>query len=258
MYYAQVLKVSRALMWLAGILVAILGVIIAASAATGLYAMPLPSGCGTPIAALLAVASFSAAIFGSRFACTLSSENESHLAVAWTKPVSRARYVLSIMAVDAAGMTIAFAMTMAAMLAFIGSLRALSCITLPSDTIAQLARFLAFPLANYALLVAATASVGKGGRTIIGFAWVGSIVVAALGGAGLPHPWNQIFSTINLINPLWYAAFAYANASGDNVEVLVAGPHVQTLALTTDVLALVALLVAGVAVGIWQWKRVEA
>jgi len=259
MYYTQLLRVSRGLLCLSVVMAALFALIAITAAANGwFYSSHVPphsADTEAPVPAFFAVAGFVAAIFGSRFARSLSEENEAHLPVVWTAPVSRLRYAATVMAIDAAGIFAAFAIVIATMFALMAFMNVLSYLTLTPDSWIQLARFLAFPLAFYGLMSAATASLGKPGRAAIGYCWVAVFLLGILNAAGLPRPWDAVIGALDLLNPIHYAA--YSHGTGTN-QVHVFSGMSPAMALSADVGALCTLCAVGLAAALWQWRRLEA
>src|SRR5215472_8756361 len=99
MYYTMWLRVRGVLLWTAIVLGALYAFIIAVTASQGLLgAHPHGDRDTAPLPALFAAASFIAAIAASCL-CALCDENDGHLPVVWTMPVSRARYAITTFAV---------------------------------------------------------------------------------------------------------------------------------------------------------------
>jgi hypothetical protein len=261
-YYTQVLRIACGLKWLAIVLAALYVLIVSIAAANGAFTHSLhgsPDNSDIPLPALFGIAGFAAAIFASRYARTLSEENEAHLPIVWTKPVSRIRYALTVVGVDVAGIVAAFAMTLLVALAFIATFGATRFIDAPADSAMQLLRFLMLPLGYYGVMTALTASFGKTGRGLIGWAWCVSLVSLVLASSDFPRPWSAIIAAVNVVNPLAYAS--YSHTSGHDTTNIASGPHgtaFTSLALSLDASALLLLFAAGIAAGIAQWRRLEA
>jgi hypothetical protein len=256
-YYTQVLRVTRGLRWLVGCEAALFVLVVTIVAANGLYQRHLPEHHDNlPLPAFFAIASFIAAVFISRYARTLSEENEQHLPLVWTMPVSRSRYALTVAGIDALGIVAAFAVTMFTVLSFIATLGGLRFIDVTADSGMQLLRFFAFPLAMYGMMFALTDSFGRAGRGLIGWAWVAMFVIGGLAAAPFAQPWSSIFKALDIINPLAYAGYSHS-IGHDTVNVM--GPSaLQALALGVDSGALAIMCLAGLLAGVWQWNRLEA
>jgi hypothetical protein len=184
----------------------------------------------------------------------LAKENDGHLELAWTKPVSRERYALEAIAVDAAAIVCAQLLTIA--------------VTLLATLMFFVPRFgyeqqmgwdilyaLAGPIAWYALITAASASVKRGPGMVIGLGWVLAIIIPSLaaalrGAAGLNAvaAWfYTIFNSLSYIDPIAYMSFSV-------------GRHSTTmmLPLAQSAGVLCALVAGYVVLAVAQWRRVEA
>ncbi len=265
MNYTQMLRGLNCLKWLAIVLGALYAFIVVVAASNNAFAFvhahhPTTKHGFIPLPALLGVAGFVASGIASVLARSLSAENEAHLPVVWTLPRSRSRYAVSVFSTDCAFALAAFGITFAWLIAIIATFDVWNLVVVTPDAGAQLARYLAMPIAIYGLLVAVTAWAAKAGRALTGWTWLALFVVGALGAADVfPPPWHTIFVALNLINPLAYVSYHATMGSGS--VSLIAGPD-QTwftaLSLTTDVLALVAIGLAGLIAGTAEWNRVEA
>jgi hypothetical protein len=260
-YYTQFLRITSGLKWLAIVLAALLAIIVAIAAANGAFSMHShgsPDKGGAPLPALFALAGVVASIFASRYARTLSEENEAHLPVAWTKPVSRVRFALTVVAVDAIGILAAFVLTMAAIFTLFAIFGVTRFVLVPPDSGVQLLRFLMLPFAIYGLMTALTASFGKAGRGLIGWCWAAFGTFALLGLADFPHPWKGVIATLNLVNPLTYAGYTYK--TGHESMQIFTGPNgaVIQAAVGVEFMALLVLAVVGLTAGVLLWRRVEA
>jgi len=261
-YYPQLLRLTNGLKWLTIVLTCVAAFFIAIAAANGVYHHPAHgprSSDDLPLPMFFAMAGFIASFFASRYARTLSEENEGHLPVVWTKPVSRAEYAMTVIAADALGICAAFGIALVIELAFCAALGALPFIQITSDAGVQLIRFLLLPLAYYGLMMALTASFGKAGRGLIGWAWCFSFVIMLIAALHPPKPWDTIATLLNTINPLAYAGYSHTNAHETvNIGSGPAPTVFTSLALGIDIAALLVLCVAGMAAGIVLWRRVEA
>jgi hypothetical protein len=253
MYYMEFLFVRKTLYWLAGLLAAAVAIVTWALA-SNTHGFPAhPPHAVVPLAALLAGATFVSAIIAMIFGCALARQNDGHLPLVWTRPVSRERFALSITLVHLAGILTAFALTFAATLGVFALFGALDAITMNGDVPVNagvVGRMLLFPLAWYGLVLAITASM-RGGAGFMAFgAWiVGSMLVAfdqshLFGGASA-----IVINVIDHINPLYYFS-GHFDQSGrnesmvSNVDVAIAG--------------LAAIAVASYAAALAQWRRLEA
>jgi hypothetical protein len=181
----------------------------------------------------------------------LAKENDGHLELAWTKPISRERYALQSMAVDAVAIALSQLMTIAVTL--------LACLmffvprfTYGADTGWQIAFALAAPIAWFALLTAASASLKRGPGMVIGLGWVAALIVPGLAGAleggarinTIAAWFYAIFHSLSYIDPIAYMAFNH------NQPIFMPFPN--------SVGVFCALIAVYVALAVLQWRRVEA
>jgi hypothetical protein len=252
MYYMEFLSVRKTLYWLAALLAAAVAIVswAIASSAHGLGSHPLAV---VPLAALMAGATFVSSIVAMIFGCGLARQNDGHLPLVWTRPISRNGFALSITVVHLAGIAAAFVLSLAAALGVFAMFGALHAITMGGDVpvnAAVVGRMLLFPLAWYGLVLAITAST-RGGAGFMAFgAWiVGSVLV----GLDQSHLFSGasaiVINVIDHVNPLYYFS-GHFDESGRN-ESMVTNIDVA-------IVGLAAIAVAGYAAALAQWRRLEA
>jgi len=187
-----------------------------------------------------------ASIFASLLGCSLARENDGHLAVAWTKPFSRATHALAMMAVDLGAVAFVFALTCAVVFIYLAVIGVIRDIVVAPDTWVQLLRYLIAPAAFYGLLQALTSTLGRQAGAVIGFTWVGLIGLIILSILNLPAPYRAIVDFLNYANPLVYIAFDVDKHGA----VITYG--------TAGAAALALIAVIGGATAIYRWQRSEA
>lgn len=263
MRYVQTLRILNGLKWLAIVFAAFYLFVVAIAAANGILHGHVGGGdpgFEIPLPALFALAAFVTCIFISRYGRTLSEENEDHLAVTWTRPASRVQTALAVLGVDSLGIIAAFAMYLILSAAFITAFDVWRFVTIPTDSLAQLARYVAQPFAFYALVMALTASTGRAGRGLVGWLWVSVIVLVILATSPfIPNPWHAIFNFVDFLNPLAYGS--YHTQHGTEVVNVMGGPsptYVAGLSPAMDTVALAILFIAALAAALVQWRRLEA
>jgi hypothetical protein len=178
--------------------------------------------------------------FATVLGLNLASENDGHLEVAWTKPVSREGYALGVFAVDIGAMVVCLLFTILCLVVVYDVMAGYPAVEVGSAP--ALLRHLAycgFPLCVYAWIVALTASIKRNRGAVAGAFWP---VMAVLGTiATLPIPmFRGVAGLIALVDPL----VIYTNTSA------------QPGSITTYLwgwLVAVALL----AVALVQWRRLE-
>jgi hypothetical protein len=193
-----------------------------------------------------------ATILGAPFA----RENEGHLELALTKPIARVNLALQTVAVDCAGIAIAWAMTVAFLIVGHTIFEAPNYVFTAGDTLAAAIGLLA-AFGWYAMLNAATASMKRSYGGVLGVAWpialgIGGISHARLGDTPLANAIHAVASAIARLFPTSYAHFTFMTGMGSE-------EHRQALAAPQNDLAILAVLalVYG-ALAVYQWQRVEA
>ena len=193
-------------------------------------------------------------ILATMLAGPLARENE-HLEIAWTRPVSRERYALSAMGTDALAMVAALVLTIGvvslAIALFTPPVYSVSNRTLPT-----LAFVLLGPIAWYAMLTAASASLKRGLYRVVGIAWPVAFLVTAMangpiGSSSTALAVYKTFHFLNYFNPLGYLSHMSATISDRGHLSVNLSP-----AFGIGMLAL--LIVVYVAAAVLQWRRVEA
>jgi hypothetical protein len=260
--YKEFLRVRHALMWFAiSIGVTALGIIIINTAAHSGHvsvvldhgSTKIPKSVAVPWVIFFAGAAWVAAIMSTILGSTLSQENE-HLALAWTKPRSRTAYATALMLIDGAAILITQLLALAAIIV-VFKLLAPSQVHLASgpDDALNVARFTLFPLAWYAVIVALSAQLRNRAGIVQGLIWPIALGLGVL--ITLPAPWRQIFGVINFVNPILYTSYHAGSVSSG--VVIDSG---DTLAISAGVgaLAFIAFIVVSWFAATYQWRRLEA
>ncbi|MFN2448255.1 MAG: hypothetical protein ABR508_00475 [Candidatus Baltobacteraceae bacterium] len=186
----------------------------------------------------------------------LAKENDGHLELAWTKPVSRETYAVSTFAVDCAGVVAAQLLTVAVLLAacllfFVPKL------TVSASTAMEIAVALLGPLAWCAVITAASASLKRGPGLVCGLGWLVALIIpgtahaiSALGRYNsVAAAIHTILTTLSYLDPVAYLSFRVTGA------VVQAG---LGLTLSVTAAALAALVLGYLAISVLQWRRAEA
>ena len=207
-----------------------------------------------PINVLFLIGMFGGLVIASMLGCALSRENDGHLELAWTKPVSRMRYALGIIAYDCVAIIVAVAVTTGVAVGIV------NLFTIPTFTFAAAHALteigIAFvgPLAWYALFTVATASLRQIGG-IVALIWIAGVFLPPLAGGlavpGMPggalHP---LVAAIAALDPI-----AYLSQSNDGLVVIGVPGGVESL---WRLVALAVLFVVYLAGAVLQWRRLEA
>src|SRR5579872_2690566 len=251
MYYKEALRVGRALFYYAIIVGAL--TLIGALVHGGQIFVDTSSGSHNdaaklahvqlPFSILFVVPSIAAAIFGSIAGISLSTENDGHLEVAWTRPASRVRYALAIFGTDIVAIVAAFALGFAGCWIATAAHGGLRYLVVDSDTGGELARYVLYPMAWFGLCEALTASVRSRGGAFAGFVWL------MLDQLPLQPVWHAFFRFINYANPLRYASMAIGAGASDELA---------NIALPVALTGLSAIAIIGIVLALMQWRRLEA
>ncbi len=212
---------------------------------------------------LLLVAAFIGLIIGTILSCPLTNENSNHLEVVWTKPIGRESYALGAFAVDALGILAAMALTIV-FVVISTALFELPIIVIDSQTLPVLALCVFAPLAWYALLTAAAASLKRGRGAVLGLGWCAAIFIVPLTiafyAAQQPvlHFVGVVLSYVILLDPVLYIHFSGSSAPGDVTPAF--GLMYNVLGTSAAVRAAIVfgLTVIYSALSLIQWRRLEA
>lgn len=184
---------------------------------------------------------------------TLSKENDGHLELAWTKPVSREAYALYAAGIDAAAIVLSQLLTIAATLAA-AMLFLVPRFSYGSAMWIEIVMALAGPIAWYACVTAFSASLKRGPGVVIGLGWVAAFIVPGIA-QGL-----QSVAQVNAIGAWFYAIFkglsyidpiAYLSVNNGSFGNFLLRPAGSAAALCI-------LCIVYIAVALVQWRRVEA
>ncbi len=193
-----------------------------------------------------------ALIFATLVSCTLARENDGHLEMAWTKPVSHDAYALRSIGTDLAGVVVTIVVA-TIVFTLINLMFQLPRFYVDARGLAQIGLAFAVPMAWYALLTAASASLKRGAGAVVGTAWPVAIILPGLVAAFAQHTASPLsvaiantLRAVDTLNPLVY------------FETFTSGtaliPRSAGMYLTTAVI----LLLVYVALAVLQWRRVEA
>ncbi len=229
------------------------------SGGNGMTTVVVDSNGGEDIGGLFIVSLPLALIVATILGGALAKENDGHLEVAWTRPVSRLVYALTAMGVDVA------ALAATEVLAVVVFVLAQALFQMPRYGITTqgfqaLSIALLVPAAWYALVTACSASLRRGLGAVIGMLWPVAIllpVFAAVryGDSVMARTASGLLRAVDTLNPLIYLP----GFSPDGVTSGLSGLGLLgTSSLWASILVLIALTVAYSAAAIVQWWGVEA
>ncbi|HEV2909201.1 MAG TPA: hypothetical protein VGX02_07975 [Candidatus Eremiobacteraceae bacterium] len=259
MFYFERLRVRNGLMWLAITLVVMLGIIFLVNllsphghvnVSVGDSAASSPTSSPTTFVELLGAASLLVGgIMATIWGNALARENDGHLEVAWTKPVSRTTYATSVMLVDGVGLLLSVVLGFFALVLILIDVRAPITFSVAPSSLMDIARFLLFPLAWYALIVALSARL-RGGGVVQGLIWPIALGLTGIAAAPLPPVWHTIAMIISLLNPMTYLQYHQNDFS-------LMTSTIMAPALLSDI-ALAVFVIGGWMLATTQWRRMEA
>lgn len=212
---------------------------------------------------LLLLAAFVALIIATVLSGPLANENHNHLEVVWTKPISRERYALGVFGVDAIGILASMALAIVFML-LSTALFELPIIVIDPQTPAVLALTIFTPLAWYALLTAAAASLKRGRGAVLGLGWCAALFIlpVTMGFLALQQPAvhfvGVVLSYLMLLDPILYIHMSGSSAPGDGTPVYGVMYSVLGAPAATRAAIVFALALIYSALSLVQWHRLEA
>jgi hypothetical protein len=258
MFYVEQLRVRNGLLFTGLGLATVL--LVTSVLAVGCPSLFGPAEChgfstsnGPVVLAIVGyAAALAAAIFASIFGSSLAIENDGHLEIVWTRPISRMRNALGKLLIDVAAIVAVFVLCYATgwlVAALLGD-HPLN-VTFDSQSMLKLARFLAFPLAWFGLTQALTAGIkGSWFGAIVGPLWPVCQGLFAVGLLPLPATWHKVWQIANIPNPIAYFPFW---AFDETFHVYEFGYGV-----VLDDLALAAIATIGISLATLRWRRLEA
>ncbi|MDQ2872784.1 MAG: hypothetical protein M3R35_06615 [Candidatus Eremiobacteraeota bacterium] len=195
-----------------------------------------------------------ALIFATLVSCTLARENDGHLEMAWTKPISRDAYALRSIGTDLAGIIVTVLVSVSVFIV-INAMFQLPRFYLNERGAALAALAFLVPMAWYALLTAASASLKRGSGAVLGTAWPVAIILPGLVGLFAAHSESSLavaiagtLRAIDTLNPLVYLG----NVTGYS------GAHLLSRGVNAELVETIILLLVYIALAVLQWRRVEA
>jgi hypothetical protein len=197
------------------------------------------------------IAMIVATILGAPFA----RENDGHLETSLTKPVRRDVLAVRTILIDAAGIVTSLVAGVAFSL-LVHLMFEVPHVTFAARDAVVVGVGIVAPLAWYAMLAAATASIRRGWGAVLGFAWPVCAIVVALSaidpaGNALLTVLHDVGTVLAYIDPLTYTHFGT-----DSAPMAVAGKAADADGVKLGALAVLAVAYSSAAV--LQWRRVEA
>lgn len=213
----------------------------------------IDSNSSVPLLFYMGFADVVALIVATVLGAPFARENDGHLEFALTKPATRLRIAIGTMGADIVGILAASVLTFVAL--YLCQIVFQSTrIDATGVNLRALLMGIALPIAWYALLCAATASLRRGYGAVLGFAWPVAILIvvfaeAPIGSSLLAQTFHNTFWVLSRIDPLSYASFDIGSS-----------PHAAQAQATfaARYLVEIALFALYSVAAVMQWRRVEA
>lgn len=215
-------------------------------------------GIQIPFGILFATSIVMGFIVASLLGGVLSKENDGHLELAWTKPISRERYAVAAFAIDIAAIILSqifwVATALVCMMLFFAP-----GVTFEENAGLHTAITVLGSIGWYAALTGWSASIKRGPGIVIGLGWLFATIVPgiadALKGSTIPliSAIYAVLHGLSYLDPLAYISLHVTSSSMSGAAV-----GALQLSLATSCIALAALIVFYLAVAVAQWRRVEA
>ncbi len=224
MEYVEILRARRALTWYCGVLLAVL-IVTVISVYSGHSQMTGAPGA-VPLSVLLKGCAFGAIIVATCVACGLNAES-STLAIAWTRPMSRAAIAWRYIAVDAVTIVIGYAFAIFIALAFLAAFGLLGHVTIDGDVPMTILNSIGCSLMWYGLVNVVAARLDGRGSMISGLSWAVFLVIGGLWAAPFPPLLHGLLTFLNYFNPLTY--IQSVSSSHSTTTILALSPDLLTL-----------------------------
>ncbi len=214
----------------------------------------IDTNSSVPFLYYMMIADIMAFVIATVLGAPFARENDGHLEYALTKPVSRIGFAFQTMGVDIVGIVAASLMTIVA-LVICQSMFEVPHFDFSGVNLQAILIGIAAPLAWYAMLNAASASLRRGYGAVLGFAWPVAILITVFGTiswgdslvGGAVH---NIFWTISRIDPLTYIS---TPSQREAMHGTLVAPYFGIRITLECLLFLVYMTLA-----LFQWRRVEA
>ena len=214
-------------------------------------------GANLPVGVLFAVASIIALVTATMLGGVLAKENDGHLELAWTKPVSREKLALASIATDIVAIVVSHLMTVVLIL-LVCAMFVWPRFYTNSSTPVLMAIALLGPIAWYACLTGFSASLKRGLGMVCGLGWLAAVVIPGVAGGTLNsqsdigRTIHAIFAGLSYIDPIAYLSF-HGSMSGNGLAFRTAA---GSLGFSASMLAVLSIVY--IALAVLQWRRVEA
>jgi len=200
-----------------------------------------------PIEYAFICAAFFVAIFGSILGLSLSQENDGHLELAWTKPISRQGYAAATILVDVLAMLALLVIEVALIVVVLAMFGLAKLIVADSGTLASIAFSVTYVVSFYAVVMAITASLRRSSAIALAILWPVALILPSL----TLVKWLNIGAIVRVIDTINPFAYLDALVSASSHTLLPAGIGYSIAAMTV-------IAVVGLGASLAEWRRLEA
>ena len=247
MEYVEILRARRALTWYCGILLAVLVVTVISVYSKHSHMTGSPGTIS--LSDLLKGCAFGAIVVATCVAPGLNAESGT-LAIAWTRPMSRAAIAWRYIAVDALTIVVAYAFAVFIALAFLVPFGLLGSVVVDRDVPMTILNSVGCSLMWYGLVNVVAARMDGRGGLVAGLSWAVFLVIGGLRVAPFPPLLHGVLTFLNYFNPLTY--FQSVSSSHSTTHTV--------LPLSPDLLTLIAWCFVAVTlvatVRLWSTREV--
>ena len=256
MWYIEFLRVRKALSIYGLMLLVLFAVTVAFRVYGTFHRYGADHFTSQPIEGLAAVGAFITAFFATALATSLAYHVGGHLEIAWTKPVSRDRFVFEVLLVDAIAISLAYLATIVSIITTIMVFSGRFPVVFSQLGIARTALEFVFVFAFYMVIQAVTSGQRRYAGMIAGIAWPVFLFIMAAPTMHMPPAVSKFFEVIDFMNPL--ALISVSNDPGMNDSGMIKNMLQLPLWSAPAVLDACALIVVAFIIALVRWRRIEA
>jgi ABC-type transport system involved in multi-copper enzyme maturation permease subunit len=204
------------------------------------------------VCSVVAASAIFVALIATALGLNLASENDGHLESTWTRPVSRDRYVLELLAVDIVAMIAAIAVTAIAIIIIATAYLNAFPFTLHGQNVLPTLYECVLPLNIYVWIMAITASMKRNRGLVAALYWPALFLIFGLRYVHIPQ--------IRLVGWIADALYRISPMSLFHLAIQVQndGPASDPMLSPLTVLAGIGITFLLIAATLVQWRRLEA
>ncbi|HEX3465458.1 MAG TPA: hypothetical protein VHS78_15525 [Candidatus Elarobacter sp.] len=248
MYYVELLRARRVLMWYT---IIVFGIIAIVALSTMGQHGSLGAADTIPLSDIFLGCAFGGYVVATIVSTSLVSESAT-VPITWTRPVSRERIAWSFIAVDVATILAGYLVMIAAVLLCIAVIGLSGYLRAGAATWELLLLGFGSAVLWYALTLAASSRLGGHGVRVATLSWLVFLVIGSVWGAPVPAPIHALLTALNYLNPIAYLG-GISGATHTHT-----GGHPIVLSQTPRTLLAWALAAVAAFVAVRLWSTKEA